>query len=98
MFGYPKTVLVFKVAAEHDADGESIPESCYDSFMELAILDVKEVLYNHLKLYSPMPSAHGQIDLKIDDYQSAAADKEQLLDKWRDTYHVDFTDFIEFDA
>lgn len=89
LYGYPRVPLSFKVACEHDPNGESIPDSCYDSFMELAILDVKQFLYNTLKLYDGIPTAFGNINLKTDDYQGAEAERNSLLDKWRDTYHVD---------
>lgn len=89
LYGYPRVPLTFKVACEHDPNGESIEDSCYDSFMELAMLDMKQFLYNTLKLYDNIPTAFGNINLKTDDYQSAEADRNQLLEKWRDTYHVD---------
>lgn len=89
LYGYPKAELSFRVACEHEPNGESIEDSCYDSFMELAILDVKQFLYNTLKLYDGIPTAFGNINLKIEDYQSAEADRNALLDKWRDTFHLD---------
>lgn len=88
LFGWPKTTLAFRVACEHEPNGESIPDSCYDSFMELATLDVKMFLYNTLKLYDGIPTAFGEIKLKVEDYQSAEADRTQLLEKWRDSYHL----------
>ena len=94
LYGYPKCLVTFRVACEHEANGESIPDSCYDSFLELATLDVKEFLYNTLKLYDGIPSAFGQINLKIEDYQSAAQDKKEWMEKYRDTYHVDMTEYI----
>lgn len=96
LYGYPRTMLTFKVAAVHEESGESIPDTCYDSFMELATLDMKEFLYNNLKLYDGIPTAFGNINMKIDEYQGAAGDKSALLEKWRDTYHLDFTDWYEF--
>ena len=53
------------------------------------ILDVKQFLYNTLKLYDGIPTAFGNINLKIDDYQSAEGDRNALLDKWRDSFHLD---------
>jgi hypothetical protein len=89
LYGYPKTMVEIAVACEHDSNGESIPDSCYDSFMELATLDMKIFLYNNLKLYDEIPTAFGNIKLHIDDYNSAESDRTQLLDRWRDTFHVD---------
>ena len=89
LYGYPNTALSFRVACEHEPNGESIEDSCYESFMELAILDVKQFLYNTLKLYDGIPTAFGNINLKVDDYQGAEADRNNLLEKWRDTFHLD---------
>lgn len=89
LYGFPRTILTFQIACEHEANGESIPDSCYDSFMELAKLDVKSFLYNTLKLYDGIPTAFGTINLKIDEYQSAEADRTALLNEWRDRYHLD---------
>lgn len=96
LYGFPKTDLVFKVACEHEPNGETIPDTCFDSFLSLAKLDVKMFLYNTLKLYDGIPTAFGQIQLKIDDYSSAEADREVLLDKFRDTFHVDMMDYVQW--
>lgn len=89
LYGFPKTEVVIEIACEHEPNGESIPEGCYDSFMELAILDMKIFLYNTLKLYDGIPTAFGNINLKIEEYQGADGDRTALLDKWRDTFHLD---------
>jgi len=95
LLGYPDSYITFKVGAEHMDSGETIKESCYDSFMELATLDVKMFLYNNLKLYDGMPTAFGQINFKIEEYQSADSDRTSLLNEWRDRYHLDL-DFEQF--
>ena len=89
LYGYPRVPLSFRVACEHDPNGESIESSCYDSFMELAMLDVKQFLYNTLKLYDGIPTAFGNINLKIEDYQGAEAERNALLENWRDRFHLD---------
>ena len=89
LYGWPKTILKFKVACEHEENGETILSSCYSSFMQLAKLDTKMMLYNSLKLYDGIPTAFGEIKLKTEDWQSAEADRDTLLEKWDDTFHVD---------
>ena len=56
---------------------------------------VKVFLYNNLKLYDEIPTAFGNIKLKIEDYNGADNERTQLLERWRDTFHVDF-DFSLF--
>lgn len=89
LFGYPKTMLTFEVACKHMPNGESIEESCYSSFMELATLDVKIKAYNVLKFYKNIPSAHGNIDLNIDNWASAEQERKDLLKDWDDRFHLD---------
>ncbi len=97
LYGYPRRgIITIKVACNHEPNGETIEDDCRDSFLELAILDVKEFLYNNLKYYEEIPSAFGSIKLRIEDYQSAPSDRDQLLEKWRDTFHLDFIDYIEW--
>lgn len=89
LYGYPNTTLTFAVACEHMANGESIEDSCYDSFMELSILNVKTFLYNNLKYFDDQPTAFGSIKLKIESFESAEGELNQTLDRWRDTFHLD---------
>lgn len=91
LYGFPKTVLTFRAACEHDPNGETIPESCYESFYQLATLDVKMFLYNTLKLYDNIPTAFGNIQLKTEEYQSAESERSALLEKWNDLFHLDMS-------
>lgn len=75
---------------EHDATLASIPETARESFMELALLDVKENLYPTLKQYTEISTAYGNINLKIDDWQNAENDRKELINRWDDSYHLDF--------
>lgn len=89
LYGYPNCVITIKVACQHEPNGETIEDGCYDSFMELGMLDVKMFLYNNLKLYDGIPTAFGNINLKLDEYQSADGDRNTLLERWRDVFHLD---------
>lgn len=94
LFGYPKTVVTIELACEHESNGETIPAGCYQSFLELATLDMKEFLYNNLKHWDKIPSAFGVNDLKIDEFQSASSDKKALLDQWNDVFHLDADNWV----
>ena len=95
LYGYPRTMLTFKVACNHEPNGETIEDGCYDSFMELATIDLKEFLYNNLKYYDEIPSAFGGAKLKIEEWQNMESQRDSLLEKWRDTFHLDM-DYIDF--
>lgn len=87
--GFPKTILEFELGCEHDPNGETIPSTCYDSFMELANLDVQSFLWNTLRHYEELPTAFGTIKINSQDWQSAEDKRKALLDDWRDKFHVD---------
>lgn len=95
LYGFPSSEVTIRVACQHEVNGETIEDSCYDSFMQLAELDTKIFLYNSLKLYDGIPTAFGNINLKIDEWQSAESERNSLLETWRDTFHLDM-DFEEF--
>ena len=89
LIGWPKTILLFEVACEHEPNGETIPSTCYDSFMELANLDVQVFLWNTLRHYEELPTAFGTIKINSQDWQGAEDKRKALLDEWRDKFHVD---------
>jgi hypothetical protein len=61
----------------------SVPESLSLAMERLGKLDVKTVLYPELKMYDKLETADGTIDLKIDGWENAETEREQLLDEWR---------------
>ena len=89
LFGWPLAQVEMVVACNHLANGESIPDGCYESFMSLAELDVKILLYNTLKYYHEIPTAFGNVNLRIEDYQPAIEEKKALLKEWGDVAHLD---------
>jgi hypothetical protein len=76
-------------AVEHTENLSSIPPTAFESFHELAELDIKIFLYNTLKHYNEIQTAYGTISLKIDDWANAEQDRKDLIEKWRDLYHLD---------
>lgn len=88
---YSSSSIVIDLGFEHDKSLASIPESCRDSFIQLATLDVKTNLYPTLKMYSELNTAIGNINLKLDDWSNAESAREELINKWADTYHLDMT-------
>lgn len=86
---YSSSTIVLDLGFEHDHSLASIPETCRDSFMQLATLDVKTNLYPTLKMYSELNTALGNINLKLDEWANAESTREELINKWSDTYHLD---------
>ena len=55
------------------------------------MLDVKENIYPTLKQYTEINTSLGNINLKLDDWSDADNMRRDLLDKWDDVYHLEFT-------
>ena len=81
--------LRMDLAFEHDKSLASIPETARESFVKLLMLDVKENLYPTLKQYNQISSAYGNIDLKLDDWANAESERQELINQWDETYHLD---------
>lgn len=86
---YSSSKIVLELGFEHDKSLASIPETCRDSFMELATLDIKSNLYPTMKMYTELNTALGNINLKLDDWANAESERKELINKWADTYHLD---------
>ena len=48
-----------------------------------------------MKHYNELSTAHGSINLKIDDWANASQDRDALLDKWDDTFDLIYKYLIE---
>lgn len=81
--------VIIRVATEHFENLSSIPYTAWESFEELALIDVKRFAYGILKHYSQITTAHGTIDLKIDDWSNAESERREIVTKWRSSHHLD---------
>lgn len=91
---YSSQQLRCKFGFEHDKNlGTLAPNGEDRSFFNLAELDVMMKLYPTMKHYTSINSAYSTIDLKIDDWADARGRRDDLLEKWEDTYHFDTIPF-----
>lgn len=86
---YVSRQVAISIAMEHDDTLASIKPTTEESFYELALLDIKVNLYSNMKYYTELQSAYGTINLRIDDWSNAEAERKDLLNTWGDTYHLD---------
>ena len=73
----------------HSPELHTIPDTARESFYRLALLDTKAYLWNALRYYTTVQTAIGQMDLKIDAWENAEADRLELLNQWDENYHLD---------
>lgn len=97
LFNFPDVCAIkFTVERVHDPSLETIPETCYETFVELATLDVQRTLYNQIKNMNNIGSAFKEIQLKIEDWSGAEKEQKSLMEKWRGNFHLDQIDLITF--
>lgn len=97
-FEYPNKLRVYhlyggsifiKYGKLHDPSLGTIPFSQEETFFNLAILDCKKALYAIIKHYNELETAHGRINLKIDDWNDSLQERKELLKEWDDIYHLE---------
>ena len=97
LFNFPdKCFIKFTVECVHDLSLETIPDTCYTSFMELARLDVQRTLYNNLKNMTNIGGAFKEIQLKIDEWSGAEQSQAELIKEWTTKFHLDDLDLVQF--
>jgi hypothetical protein len=97
LFDFPENSYIrFIVKCDHDSNGETIPESCVESFMLLATLDVQRTLYSNIKNMNNVGSAFKDIQLKIDEWANAESDRRALIKEWEESFHCDDIDLVQF--
>lgn len=85
------TKLMLTVGFSHDTSFQSITPTSTESFFQLAILDVKEALYNLVKHHNEMETSLDRVDLKLDDWANASGERKDLLKEWDESYLLDMT-------
>lgn len=97
LFDFPQDACIrFVVKCDHDSNGETIPESCVSSFMQLAALDVKRTIYDNLKNMNNVGSAFKETQLKIDDWSGADQERDNLIKEWTGIFHFDDLELVQF--
>lgn len=70
------------IGLSHDISLTTIPPTAMGSFKKLATLDIEEYLYNKLKRKENLEVGVGNISLKIENWENAASEKKDLLERW----------------
>lgn len=86
--------ITVEFGLEHFDNLSSIKNTTWESFYELALLDVKRLMYNMMKHYNEIQTAHGTINMRIDDWSNAESERRDLIERWRAVYHLEADQFI----
>lgn len=74
------------VFVKHADNLNTISPTKMEYFEKLAIIDIKMFLYNGLKHFDGLETVYANIDLKIQDWGNAEADRETLIQEFQDKY------------
>jgi len=97
LYDHPDDGFVHFIAkCDHDPSLETIPESCRESFIQLATLDVQRTLYNKLKNMIHTGGAFKDSQLDISSWSGAEEERKALVKEWTGTFHFDDIDLITF--
>lgn len=97
LFNFPdKCAIKFTVKCEHEPSLETIPDTMYTSFVELATLDVQRTLYNNLKNMENVGSAFKEIQTKIGEWSGAEKEQIALIKEWKQRFHLDDLELVQF--
>ena len=83
-----KSALI-EVKTIHPKHLRTIPMNMRDEFLKLCGLDVLVSLYPIRKRFENMTTVYGSIQLFLDQVDSAAGERTDLLEKWRQEYLKD---------
>lgn len=82
-----KTFITVTFKLANDENLITVPQRAYEGVRKLFILDVKKSVYNEYGPFSEVDTPDGPINLKIDDWSSAEADRDQLYTDYLSSAH-----------
>lgn len=88
------TFITVTFRINNDENLVTVPDSAYEGIKKLFILDLKKSIYNEYGMFNDLETPSGNINLKIDDWSSAEADRDQLYTDLLGTSHFRNTSMI----
>ena len=97
-FDPPNKVVIFnewtsgsyrvECGLKHDLSLATIHPGAFTHLRQLAVLDLEEYLWGKMKRITDLDVGVGSIQLKIDNWESAAQEKKDLLREWDETVNL----------
>ena len=78
---------------EHPHNLSTITDNIEDSFVELALCDVANFLYQNLRGYTTIETPIGSYQLPLDDWRSKGEERTELLTSYTETAHYAYEPF-----
>lgn len=89
---YYRNRVVIYVEMSYNPELFDIPPGMRISFAELAELDFRRTIYNNLKYWNELRTAAAEFNLRIDDWQNAEDDRNELISQWSESFHTERSD------
>lgn len=80
--------FLVELCLDNDENLLSVDDHVYDGIRRLFILDLKSAIYNEYGILSNIETPMGNIDLRIDDWSSCEADRNELYDQYLSMAHL----------
>ena len=93
---YYRAHVIIYLEMNYNKELYDIPPGLRISFAQLAELDFRRTIYNNLKYWNELRTAAAEYNLRIEDWQNAEDQRDELLDHWTETFHEERTSVIVF--
>ena len=93
---YYKNRVVIYINMSYNEELFDIPPGYRNSFSALAELDIRRNIFNNLKYWEELNTAVGSYRLRVEDFQNAEDQRNELLDQWNESHHLEAGSIIVF--
>ena len=93
---YYKDRVIITLEIMYNRELFDIPKGMRMAFAALAELDFRRFFYSNLRYWNEIQAAAGSFNLRVDDWQNAESDRNELLNHWTETFHEERTGVLIF--
>ena len=81
-------IMTVTLCLENDKNLITIPDDQFEGVRRLFVLDIRSTVYAQYGMLSAIETALGTLDLKIDDWANAEAERADLFDQYKAMSHL----------
>ena len=85
---YYKDQVIIGVEVSYSTELYDIPMTLRQAFYKLALLDAKRYFWNQMKYWKDFQTSIASFNLQIDDWADAESKREELLEQWDQSFHL----------
>jgi hypothetical protein len=93
---YYKDRVIITVEIGYNRELFDIPKAMRMAFAALAELDFRRTFYANLSYWNEIQNATGGYRLRVEDWQNAEDQRNELLNSWTETFHEERTGVLIF--